>query len=95
MYDMVYNIEKYRGQKIKIQGFYQEFVIPMQGISRVLMIPDATACCESGMLLKWNTNMPETFPIQNQKIEIVGTYNNHIEDDLIYYYIDVESMTII
>ncbi|ONI39758.1 hypothetical protein AN639_05720 [Candidatus Epulonipiscium fishelsonii] len=95
VYDMVYNIENYRGKKIKIQGFYKEYIIPMQDISRVLMIPDATACCESGMLLKWNENMPEVFPNEDDHIEIIGTYNNYMEDDLIYYYIDVESMNII
>ncbi len=63
-------------------------------IDKFVVIPDALACCETGMLLKWETE-PQDMPKVGDAIEIVGTYNHGIDGYWVYYHIGVKSMTVI
>ncbi len=99
IYEMIYNGTQYDGKTVRIQGIYNEFDYSTEygdydQIDKFVVIPDALACCETGMLLKWETE-PQEMPNIGDVIEIVGTYNHGIDGYWVYYHIDVDSMTVI
>ncbi len=87
----------YANQKIKIRGTYRPFHDDMTGKDyTVLIIPDATACCEQGMefTLAGEHKFPDDYPDEGQYITITGTFTSYQENGLTYVELSDASMTV-
>ncbi|OON98258.1 MAG: hypothetical protein ATN36_01110 [Epulopiscium sp. Nele67-Bin005] len=95
IYEMIYFGDMYNGQQIKVHGTYQDYEYLNGEIDRVIFMADGLGCCEMGMLLLWEDEMPEEFPAFDATVEVVGTFYRTVEDHMIYCHIEVESLNLL
>lgn len=99
VYNMMFSPEDYLGKTIKLQGPYYPLYYEETGqYYHYILITDAMACCQNGMEFIWDEGShkyPDEYPDKNQEVMIVGTFSSYQEFDYIYYYLDVDNITIV
>lgn len=84
VYNMLITPDDYKGKNIKMKGLFNQYTDEQTGKTyNVVIIPDATACCQQGLefelLDKTNTNFE-----QGAEITVVGTFDTYSEGELLY-----------
>ncbi len=95
--NMMLNPNVYDRQKIKIRGTYRPFHDETTGKNyNILIIPDATACCEQGMefSLAGEHKFPDDYPNEGQYITVTGIFSSYKEDGLTYVELSDASMVV-
>ena len=72
--------DEYMGKTVKMKG---PFNVTELGDNRYFacIIPDATACCSTGIEFVWagDHSYPEDYPKQNTEITVTGTFTTYKE----------------
>ena len=98
VYNMVTHPDDYLGKTIKMSGPYFSSYSDQTGqYYHAVIIEDATACCQSGLLFIWNGehHYPDDYPETQTKIEVVGVFKQYDEPDQTYCYLAVDDITIL
>ena len=102
IYAEVYNImtepEKYIGKTMKIRGIFKSYPAEDPSINYFfVIIPDATACCESGMEFIWSGEhtFPDDYPEVETEIEISGVFSSYQENGNPYFYIKTDEVKVV
>lgn len=98
VYDIMVEPEKYYGQTLKVDGFFDTTTDERIG-SRYyfVVIPDATACCSQGLefMLDDSKTYPDDYPETAADIEVKGTLDRYEEEGYMYYYIRTDELTVL
>lgn len=99
VYAEVYNImqapEDYIGKTLKIDGlYYASYYDVTDQFYHFILIEDALACCQQGLEFKWSGGheYPADYPDELAEIQLVGTFDDYVEDGTTYYYLSVEDI---
>ncbi len=96
VYDMMRSPENFEGKTIRAEGkMYRTDPDPDTGaVYYYLIISDATACCQQGLEFIYNNNK-DPYPEDNSTVLVSGVFSHYVEEDLPYYYIKADAMTLI
>ncbi len=96
VFNMVVEPDDFIGKTVRVSGNFRVFEDDYSDDRYyAIIIPDATACCETGIEFIWEGehNYPEDYPAVEQKITITGKYNvMEFEDGVSYFYLDVSDI---
>ena len=96
VFNMVVEPDDFIGKTVRVSGNFRVFEDDYSDERYyAIIIPDATACCETGIEFIWEGehNYPEDYPAVEQKITITGKYNvMEFEDGVSYFYLDVSDI---
>ncbi len=92
VYSEVYNMmiypDKYVGKTVKMQGQYNEYYDEETDKTYyACVIADATACCQQGLEFVLTDEFDALGIINNDNIEVVGTFNIYNEGELQYFHL--------
>jgi hypothetical protein len=90
--------DDYMGKTIKVRGkFNASYFDQTDKYYYYVVVSDATACCQNGIEFIWNGShiYPDDYPAANSEIEVVGTFSSYVELDTTYYYLSIDSITVI
>lgn len=82
VYQMMFNMEKYIGKVVKIEGQFMVYTHPDTGKNYyACVVQDALACCTSGIefVLKDGGNYPVDYPNLQSTITVVGVFRTYEE----------------
>lgn len=98
VYDMVYSPEENLGKIVKAKGFYTSTADPSTLAEyHFVVIPDATACCETGLEIRWQGERvyPDDYPQDQQEIEVIGEFSSYNEGEYTFYCLELLDFNII
>lgn len=92
VYSEVYNMmiypDQYVGKTVKMQGQYNEYYDEETDKTYyACVIADATACCQQGLEFEVSNEKDVANLINNDNIEVVGTFNTYNEGELQYFHL--------
>lgn len=85
VYAMLYTPEDYEGKTVKMSGTFAVYEGPERNYYACI-ISDATACCSQGIEFQWKGthSYPQDYPMIDQMIEVIGTFQYYEEDGQVY-----------
>jgi len=92
------NLTDYMGKTIRMSGLYQSFYSDETGQRyHYIVLEGADACCAQGLMFRWDGDhkYPDDYPDEQARIEIVGVFGSFNEFDRIYYYLAVDTITVL
>ncbi len=93
IFNMIIEPEVFEGNIIKVAGKFTEISdSETSQISYAVLIPDATACCQQGLELRWEgrSELSGECPELDSEIVVTGKYTvMYDENDIMHTYIDV------
>lgn len=96
VFNMVVEPEDFIGKWIRVKGNFRVFEDDLSDERYyAIIIPDATACCETGVEFIWQGNhiYPDDYPALEQEIIITGKFTvTEFEDGVSYFYLDVSDI---
>ncbi len=95
IYNIMMNPTDYLGKTIRMEGTFKVYPIPeLERNCYVVVVPDATACCEQGFEFQWEGEhrYPEDYPAELSEIQITGVLDSYIAEDYPYYYLLVDDI---
>lgn len=98
VYDIMVEPEKYYGQKLKVDGFFDTVEDERLGARYYfVVIPDAAACCQQGLefMLDESKIYPNDYPETAADIEVTGTLDKYDEEGYTYYYIKTDELKVL
>ena len=88
------NADSYLGKTIRLRGSYYSLTSERTDkFYHMLMIGDATACCEMGMEFVWNGD--HDYPEEYSRVEITGVFGSYEELEQTYYYLSVDDLLVL
>ena len=97
IYNILTNANKYKGKTIKMNGPYYAYCNEKGIYQHLIIIEDASACCQQGLEFRWNGEhiYPDDYPEDNARVEVTGVFGTYKEKGETYYYLEVEDITIL
>ena len=93
------NVNKYLGKKIKISGSYSAFYAEENDkyYSYVITYMDPTFCCSEGMEFSWKGDhkYPDDYPEEGTPIEVIGELKSYEESGNRYSYLEVDEISVL
>lgn len=93
MYNITQDSESYVGKMLRVHGSaYTSFDEKTQNYYHHIVVADASACCAQGLEFV----LPEgsAYPENGTEIEIEGIFRSYQEEDVIYYHIQADAVTV-
>ena len=96
VYDMTRDSAPFEGKIIRAQGkMYNTDPDEITGkVYHYVVISDATACCQQGLEFIWDDNKRD-YPEKDSEVLVSGVFSHYMEDDMTYYYINADSLTVV
>lgn len=94
--NMMTDPKKYVGKTIKVKGYYTVSIDPSTGERYTYcLIPDATECCQQGLLFKLKKGEASKLPAENKKFVISGKFTlKALPEDKNATYVELENAKI-
>ena len=94
--NMMTDPKKYVGKTIKVKGYYTVSIDPGTGERYTYcLIPDATECCQQGLLFKLKKGEASKLPAENKKFVISGKFTlKALPEDKNATYVELENAKI-
>lgn len=91
--NMMTNPKKYVGKTVKVKGYYIVSVDPSTGERYTYcLIPDATECCQQGLLFKLKKDEASKLPAEEKRFVISGKFTlKTLPDDKNATYVELEN----
>ena len=91
--NMMTSPKKYVGKTVKVKGYYVVSIDPSTGErSTYCLIPDATECCQQGLLFKLKKGEASKLPAEDKKFVISGKFTlKALPDDKNATYVVLEN----
>ena len=98
IYNMLESLDDYIGKTVKMRGlYYASYYEELDKYYNFVVIEDATACCQQGLMFIWNGDhiYPDDYPENNTRIEVTGIFDSYEESGNTYYYLGVDDIFIL
>ncbi len=98
IYDIMVEPEKYYGQTMKVDGFFDTVTDDRLGTRYFfVVVPDAAACCSQGLefMLDDSKSYPDDYPETAADIEVKGILDRYDEEGQTYYYIRTDELKVL
>ena len=94
--NMMTDPKKYVGKTIKVKGYYTVSIDPSTGERYTYcLIPDATECCQQGLLFKLKKGEASKLPAEDKKFVISGKFTlKALPEDKNATYVELENAKI-
>ena len=94
--NMMTDPKKYVGKTIKVKGYYTVSIDPSTGERHTYcLIPDATECCQQGLLFKLKKGEASKLPAEDKRFVISGKFTlKTLPEDKNATYVELENAKI-
>jgi uncharacterized membrane protein YcgQ (UPF0703/DUF1980 family) len=95
--DVYLNSDDYMGKTIKLEGLFKR---EKSGVKEYFfVIRYGPGCCgydgSAGFEVAWKSNAKKSYPSEDDWVEAVGTFGTYYENGYPFYYIALESLTVL